>query len=112
MLDRLLVDNEEWYISVGWLGTGAVKTLHKPTGRRGAARGPAKTYFLDLCEALKSRNSMTPGNPLFVECVSAFAYAVTMPGLKAECLLNEMARQSAAEFVSSAVSAVSQFDCG
>ena len=76
MLTRVILKTDQWRVSVGLLGWGAVRALNA-AGESVDATAVEKTYFLEVLRALRQAGiRITTQSPVAVSIVTDFAKAI------------------------------------
>src|SRR4051812_46149671 len=84
MLSRVLLDSEDWLVSVGLLGVGAVRATNR-AGTTVKATIAEKLYLMRVLETFQKLGlAISPSSPLVAAVLSDFATAIhhrPKPGL-------------------------------
>jgi hypothetical protein len=77
MITRELLDNDDWYVSINWLGLGAICITSKLRGVTVKATSGEKSYLMRMMEELQRAGIPLGGDqPVLAQVFDDFAEAV------------------------------------
>lgn len=102
MFARALLNDEVWYMTIGWFGLGNLRVSHYPTGRNASAPKWLKDYFLKTVNYLSTEGmEINQSNLVFVEFLEVFAEIILSPNsLRARATLLKTPQQLAESILS------------